>query len=57
MVDFEEKLIIGAFRAAGLQCRIDFNAPNFAEMGDIRTNGARCSYGMFWGFRPEVGPD
>eukprot|EP00444_Apocalathium_aciculiferum_P019363 CAMPEP_0183473438 /NCGR_PEP_ID=MMETSP0370-20130417/161314_1 /TAXON_ID=268820 /ORGANISM="Peridinium aciculiferum, Strain PAER-2" /LENGTH=357 /DNA_ID=CAMNT_0025666129 /DNA_START=60 /DNA_END=1133 /DNA_ORIENTATION=+ len=57
MVDFEEKLIIGAFRAAGLQCRIDFDAPNFAEMGDIRTNGARCSYGMFWGFRPEVGPD
>jgi ribosomal protein L11 methylase PrmA len=50
MVDFEERAVLGAFRDAGLQCQINFDAPSVATMGDFR---ARGGYGLFWAVKAQ----
>eukprot|EP00928_Gymnodinium_smaydae_P045189 TRINITY_DN30153_c0_g1_i2.p1 TRINITY_DN30153_c0_g1~~TRINITY_DN30153_c0_g1_i2.p1 ORF type:complete len:280 (+),score=52.44 TRINITY_DN30153_c0_g1_i2:397-1236(+) len=49
MLDFEERVVVEAFRAAGLECRVDLDAPCMADYGDFM---ASAGYGVFWGRRP-----
>lgn len=48
MLDFEEQAVLAAFRAAGLRCDVDLDAPTAGARGNML---ARAGYGMFWGER------
>jgi len=48
MTNFEEPVVLQAFRNAGLQCNVDLNALHVADMGDFRAD-VHDGYGIFWG--------